>query len=212
MKELSYTLVCDGSSDKALLPIIDWAIGEINPNIIPQGVYAELGRLRHPPKNLTERIEKANGLYPSDIIIIHRDAEKEAIQTREDEIIEAVRSLSPQPLFVAIIPVRMTEAWLFVDEMAIRKAAGNRKSRESLPIPPLQKREKIDAKMVLEDCLRKASGLTGRRLQKFRTREAIQLIPGSIQDFTPLRKTPSFQHFYESLDRVLSSWNTKDES
>ena len=72
MMELNFTLLSDGSSDRALLPILTWLLKEqrvmfgINPE------WADLRRLPKPPKTLAERIVRAVDLYPCDLLFIHR--------------------------------------------------------------------------------------------------------------------------------------------
>jgi hypothetical protein len=47
-KQIRYSLLCDGSSDQALISIINWALKEVNPmlEIIP--FWADLRRLLNP--------------------------------------------------------------------------------------------------------------------------------------------------------------------
>ncbi len=56
MKELYYTFLTDGSSDKALMPVLTWLlrVNQVECAIQPQ--WADLRRLRKPPKTLSLRI------------------------------------------------------------------------------------------------------------------------------------------------------------
>ena len=58
MKEIRYTLLSDGSSDKALLPILSWLLYQHCPEYAIQSQWADLGRLPKPPKQLPEKINK----------------------------------------------------------------------------------------------------------------------------------------------------------
>ncbi len=55
MRELRYTLVSDGSSDRALLPILSWLLQEHRVLCPIQAEWADLRLLPHPPKGLTAR-------------------------------------------------------------------------------------------------------------------------------------------------------------
>ena len=126
MQGLRFTLVADGSSDKALLPILVWLLREHFGRIPVQPEFADLRRLRNPPGELSERIARSIELYPCDLLFVHRDAERESIEQRVMEIREALeRCMIDTPPIVYVVPVRMQEAWLLIDESALRKAAGN---------------------------------------------------------------------------------------
>jgi hypothetical protein len=45
MREISYTLLCDGSSDKALLPILTWLLRTHQVKCAIQANWADLRRL-----------------------------------------------------------------------------------------------------------------------------------------------------------------------
>ncbi len=167
MREFRFTLVADGSSDKALLPVFVWLLREHFGRIPIQSEFADLRRLPNPPRELFERIAKSVELYPCDLLFVHRDAERESIESRVTEIREALeRCAIDTPPVVCVVPVRMQEAWLLIDEFALRKAAGNPRGRQRLDIPEPKKLEDLpDPKQILHDLLREASGLRGRRLK-----------------------------------------------
>jgi len=131
MTVIRYTLLSDGSSDAALVPIIEWLIAEHRPDI---GLLSQVAEgLSTSDLSLGKRIPAAIATYPCDILFVHRDAEGVSIDTRLREIEEA--SKFSGMACVPIIPIRMTEAWLFSDEAAIRSAAENRNGSMSLNIP-----------------------------------------------------------------------------
>jgi hypothetical protein len=63
MKELCYTLLCDGSSDKALLSILTWLLRANQIECAIQSDWADLRRLPKPPKTLLPRIISSLELY-----------------------------------------------------------------------------------------------------------------------------------------------------
>ena len=77
MDEIRYSLISDGSSDRALIPILTWVLREKGNIKRVQPEWADLGRLPLPPQGLCERILWAIDLYPCDLLFIHRDAEGE---------------------------------------------------------------------------------------------------------------------------------------
>ncbi len=113
MKELRYTLLSDGSSDKALLPMLIWLLREHHVDCAIQSNWADLRRLPKPPKTLSARIISSLDLYPCDLLFVHRDAEREPCGFRVAEIREAVEKALksvPVPPYVCVVPVRMQEA------------------------------------------------------------------------------------------------------
>ena len=71
--------------------------------------------------------------------------------------------------WLPVIPVRTTEAWLLLDEAAIRRVAGNPRGRQPLRLPrPSQVENVSDPKETLRNALADASGKQGRRLQTTR--------------------------------------------
>jgi hypothetical protein len=204
MKEIRYTLITDGSSDRALMPILNWLLMELGVNIPIQAAWADLARLPHPPKKLEDRIEKAIALYPCDLLFIHRDAEKETRQKRVSEIHQAVNLLKEDVKLpvVCVIPVKMTEAWLLIDEKAIREAAGNPKGSQSLNLPKPSTIEKLsDLKENLKALLELARGHSSRKSQKFLIARA--RIAELIDDFHPLKQLPAFMDLESELKPTL---------
>ena len=59
MRELTYTLLSDGSSDQVLLPVITWLIRQADVPFVLQPEWADLRRLPIKAKNLREKIQQA---------------------------------------------------------------------------------------------------------------------------------------------------------
>ena len=64
MNELHYTLLSDGPTDKALMPILKWLLQQRLVNVPIQPHWADLRRLRRPPRELHEKIQKSVEVYP----------------------------------------------------------------------------------------------------------------------------------------------------
>jgi hypothetical protein len=208
MKELRYTLLSDGSSDRALLPLLNWLLRDMHVQRAIQPQWADLGRLPRTPKGLPDRIRKSIEFYPCDLLFVHRDAEREPLDTRLCEIeraTEAARSSMPVPPAVCVVPVRMQEAWLLFDERAIRRAAGNPNGQVDLLLPSVGTCEAlIHPKEVLHAALRDACELSGRRRQRFDPHQAALRLADLIDDFAPLRALPAFQRLESDLGQMIA--------
>ncbi|MBC6479191.1 MAG: DUF4276 family protein [Hormoscilla sp. GM7CHS1pb] len=209
-EELRYTLLSDGSSDKALQYVLTWLLREhIVVNCAIQSEWADLGRLPKPPKKLPDRIKKSLELYPCDLLFVHRDAEKEPRQKRVDEIRKAIESdeKSLSVPAVCVIPVRMQEAWLLFDEKAIRRASGNPGGRQALKLPDLAKVEELsDPKNILYTVLRQASELGPKRLKKFNVNEKVHRVAELIDDFTPLLALSAFRALEVDIEQAIEKF------
>ena len=201
--KLKYTLVSDGPTDANLIPIIDWTLKNTIEVELSEGVRAELWRLKTKPENLAEKLAKAVELHPCNVLFVHRDAEKQSHDKRFDEILnaheEVSRTVGQWPT-VAVVPMRMLEAWLCFNELAVRKAAGNPRGKVPLNLPPLKRIEaRPDPKEDLKAALLAASELKGRRLKKFDDSAAFWRIVDYIEDFSPLQQLPAFQRLESAL-------------
>jgi hypothetical protein len=210
MNELTFTVVTDGSSDVVLLPILTWLLRTNGIAMALQAIWADT-RLANLPRRATlaDRLRVALDLYPCDLLFVHRDAELEPRARRVAEIQRALARLpsgSPLPKAVCVVPVRMQEAWLLFDETAIKHAAGNGASRERLDLPLLGELESLpDPKAVLHDCLRRASGLRGRRLRTFPVGKRARRVAELIDDFSSLRALPAFSALEDDVKEVIMS-------
>jgi hypothetical protein len=104
-----------------------------------------------------------------DIAFVHRDAEGESAARRREEVSSGAAAAGVACPVVPVVPVRMTEAWLLLDEAAIRRVAARPTGRVPLDLPSLREVETIaNPKQRLADALLAASETTGRRRQNFR--------------------------------------------
>jgi hypothetical protein len=123
------------------------------------------------------------------------------------EIQEAIANITLSEPHVCVVPVRMQEAWMLIDEAAIRSAAGNPNGSVTLRLPRLQEIEGLaDPKNLLHELLRNASELTGRRLKKFSASANAHRVAELVDDWQPLRKLSAFVEFERELDQVLATF------
>lgn len=204
LKRLRFSLVSDGSSDQALLPLLSWLIADLLPDIPIDPKWADLRQLRRPPSSLASRIRAGVELYPCDLLFIHRDAETYPPEARSAEIRNAVKSAELSVPQVCVVPIRMTEAWFLFDEFRIRQAAGNPNGTAALELPKLNHVEGLsDPKSLLHEALRTASGLHGRRLRSFSPETAFHRLAELIDDYSPLRDVPAFRAMEIDLGTTL---------
>lgn len=108
---------------------------------------------------------------------------------------------------VRVVPVRMTEAWLLIDEKAIRKAAGNPNGHIHLDIPKLSRLENLpNPKETLRDLLLEASEHESpRRRQRFQRDigHCVRLVADYTEDFSSLRQLAAYRVFENELRQAL---------
>lgn len=203
LRHWRFTLLADGPSDAALLPVLNWLWQQHRQDDMVTGRFAEFGDGLVQSRRIEDRVAPALELYPCDVLFVHRDAEKEPMKKRLEEIRLAVETAGTNVPAVCVVPVRMTEAWMLFDAAAIRRAAGNPNGTQALKLPPLSRVESLpDPKAVLHETLRKASGLSPQRLARFNVRSASRLVTEHVDDFSPLRRLDSFARTEEEFCKL----------
>ena len=186
---LRATLVTDGPSDAVLVPILEWLMRRLTRERF-EIRWADLRGFPARPRSLTEKLTAAVQEYPCRLLFVHRDAEKQDPSVRYDEV-EAANHTECR--HVCVVPVKMQEAWLLLDEAALRDAAGRPSGTEDLGLPPSHRWDRLpDPKRVLYDALRAANGAKGRRAKSFNPGRAAHRLAALITDWTPLRDLGAF--------------------
>lgn len=203
---MKYTLVSDGSSDRALIPILTWVLGQAGVRSPVSAEWAELRVLPHPPRGLLSRVRVALDLYPCDLLFVHRDAENSPLSERWNEVSSELAQLgSEAPPWVAVVPVRMLEAWFLHNEAAIRTAAGNPRGTAPLDLPePGDIESEPNPKDVLRRAILDASELNRRRRSRLNTGQILHRIAEIMDDFSALDALPAFAHFRNELARTVA--------
>lgn len=170
MARIHFVLLSEGSSDEGLIgPLenicIDAGATEVT------GTAPDFSRLRERiGHTVFQRLQAAAQLEPSaNLFFIHRDSDATDPTPRHDEIATAAASAHLTVPWVAVVPIQELEAWLLLDEKRIREVAANPNGKAALKLPAAAKIEKVASpKEHLKAALAIASGLTGRRLRKFK--------------------------------------------
>lgn len=192
---MRYTLLGEGSSDRALLRIIDWTLRRLDVAPIT-GTWADLRHSPWPTRDLAEKISAASLLYPCDVLFVHRDADNQGRKARVAEVAAAAERAVAD--CVPIIPVRMTEAWLLFDHHAIRTVADKPGSNAALALPRGVRAEvAADPKQLLDEAILQAASVTGRRLKQLRRDlpHRRYRVAELIEDFGPLEALPGYRAF-----------------
>lgn len=198
------------------MPILDWLLRANGVGCAIQRQWADLRWLRRPPTGLAARIVTAVELYPCELLFVHRDAETETPDSRQNEIRAALTratfEVSQRPVCVCVVPVRMQEAWLLFDENAIRQAAGNPSGTVPLQLPLRSECEGLpDPKLQLHRLILDASELGARRRARMRVGQMVRRVAEYIQDFRPLRELQAFVILEHELHQAIrtNGWDRR---
>lgn len=201
MTQIRILFIGEGPSDSGIATHIRRIAAGYGHNALITDPY--VAWLPLPSKKVTDKLQAVKdlgGVY--DLIALHRDGDREGRQPRLEEISSAADTVMPGIPHVPVIPVRMTEAWLLLDEAEIRWVAGAPKDKVPLDLPKPAKVESVpDPKALLREALARASGLSGRKLKTFSKRfdqHRAQLLE-RIDPDGPIRTVQSWRDFNADL-------------
>lgn len=200
--------VGEGSSDNGLVTHIESIA--VRRGIGVSITIPDFGLLRLPTgHSVQDKLRVARELHGAcDLVVVQRDADRGPAQDRRNEIKQAVHAEWPGLPHVAVVPVRMLEAWLLLDETCLRHVAENPRGRVSLDLPKGVAAETVaDPKQLLKDSLARASEYKGRRLAQFQKRfsqhrlRMLELLnpEGSVSCL------PSWQDFVKDLNKAFDT-------
>lgn len=201
--------LAEGSSDLPLADLVEALFLDHGVSVfLSRPDFRALPRVR---KDVRSRVEAGLLLVggPVDVVVVHRDADNMGLGARKAEIADAIQVVGTGSAVVPVIPVRMTEAWLLLDETAIRSVAGNPKGRMALTLPkPHEVEAASDPKDMLRQSLLSAAGVTGRRREAVAKRfnqHRRQLLE-RLDRSGPVAKLPAWQSMVAEISRVVDRW------
>lgn len=150
---------------------------------------------------------------PIDLFIVHRDADTEDGSRRCEEIRSALEANAPSHRYLPVVPIHMTEAWLLLDEAAIRQVAGNPKGRVPLNLPsPREAERRADPKSVLAESILTASDETGRRRDRIARRfpENRRRLLEQLQIDGPVRQLGAWRELEARVNSVAQELSSAD--
>lgn len=197
----------EGTSDNGLVPHIEAVAAAGGRHAVVTA--PDFGRLGLTDCHaVADKLRALRGLGDTyDLVIVHRDSDTVGPEKRHQEVSEAVTTEWPGRPHVAVIPVRALEAWLLLDETAIRRVAENPRGRMNLDLPRGTAAERIaDPKKLLQQTLATASGVSGRRLTMFRSRfpRHRHKLLEALDPSGPVSGLPSWQAFMTDLEAALA--------
>lgn len=204
---MRFLFVCEGSSD---LPLAD----HIQRLLIRCGQPDPDGETWHRGARVADRIRQGlQAAGETDLLFVHRDADNAGADARYREIEAAVRDAAQdETAWAGVVPVRMTEAWLLLDEAAIRNVVGKPDGRAPLDLPAPERAERVaDPKERLRDALLAASESRGRRRRKFH-RELPRLRRRLLQDLPidgALERLESWVRFRDDTVRAVRDFDRR---
>lgn len=166
---IDFALIGEGPSDYGLIDHLSQLCLEAGAEEVT-GTVPDFHRLPDVAHTVEAKLRATIQLAPNaNLIFIHRDADSRDVTPRYAEITRAVGNCALTTAWVAVVPVQETEAWLLLDESAIRSVAGKPNGRADLNLPRPRMVENIaNPKEHLRNAIVVASELRGRRLNDLR--------------------------------------------
>jgi len=208
MARVDFLLVSEGSSDCSLQEPLE----ELCLKCGATEVAGAAPDFRYFPQeigySLKDKLRFVNKQFTCfDLIFVHRDADKSGRSKRYSEIKREVKRYVAWTPWVPVIPVRMTESWLLLDENAIRSAVGNPNGSTKLDLPTsAREAENLKTpKTALESALITASELGTRRKKKVRKNIPYYkaLLISRLDPHGAVTAFPSWQALEEDLASAL---------
>ena len=188
-RQLTWSIIADGGTDRLLVPIIEWAIHRVDPQV--EILEPQFRKRRGSVK---EELGKQDSGHM--LVFVHRDSEGLRLEERLQEF-EGVE----RPDVVPVVPVQMSEAWILFNARAIAKAAGAPSA--GIGAPRVAELESIaNPKQRLDELLVAAAGNpSGRRGRIFKRSIVARRVSVAqyIADYSPLEDVPAFAAFQDSL-------------
>ena len=211
---MRFVLVCEGSSDAPLA-------NHIRRLLVDCGCSDPRGDVFYRGSRIADKVREAvKQSSELDLLFVHRDADNAGAEARlrqiEAGVREAVGDALPSGLrHVAVVPVKMTEAWLLLDEAAIRQVVRKPNGNLPLGLPPSAKVETTpDPKEMLRNALLAAVATRGRRRRKFK-QEFPRLRRRLLEDLPVgrhLASLPSWNAFRAATQAALAELACATES
>jgi Domain of unknown function (DUF4276) len=213
MRTFNGLFIAEGSSDMPIADIVERMFFDKGVSVyLRKPDFGLLGRV---PKDVQSRLKAGEELSDGavDFVVVHRDADNAGYEARREEIQGALQSLAGNPLCVPVIPIRMTEAWILLDEAAIRLTAGNPRGRTSLKLPRLHEIETCpNPKQLLAAALLEAADVSGRRRERLSKRfnqHRKQLLE-RLDTSGPVNQLSSWQKLVKDIDAVVANLSGTD--
>lgn len=168
MAEVSFALIGEGSSDRALVSPLQRLLAKLGVSRA-NGYPIDFARL--PVSVGASVVDKldwaAKSDQVSDLFFIHRDSDSMSPESRRQEIQKAAAQVGCAN-FIPVVPVKAIEAWLLLSEVDLRRLSDNPRGTARLEsLRPAAVERLADPKTKLYEQMRIASETSGRRRKRF---------------------------------------------
>jgi hypothetical protein len=167
--KVHFAIVGEGTSDSALVEHLEKLFVLCGADEV-SGIAPNLNMVRGVGRSIEDKLSALCELEPNlDVVFVHRDGDSVGREGREQEIVSASGKVDCDFSVLPVVPIKELEAWLLVDEAAIRWVAGNPNGCDNLNLPSPRSVESIsDPKKLLFEKILNATGLSSRRRAKFK--------------------------------------------
>lgn len=205
---VKFLLVCEGSSDRFLLPHLE-ALCVRAGAAEALGDAPDLGLLPDPPGKAIEEQAAAALRQAGDVHLLfaHQDADRRDPEEVRRHIDARLGEIAGCPPHVCVVPVQELEAWLLIDEQAIRAVAGRPRGTLPLDLPEHAKIESTpNPKEVLRAALAAASEATGARRRRVRDAfgEHRAMLFQRLDIDGPIQSLPAWKCLVRDVQRAVA--------
>jgi hypothetical protein len=206
---IRFVLMGEGSSDDGLIPHLEQLCVAAGADQV-EGVRFAHERLNEKDASIAGRLRVVADLEPgANLVFIHADADAPGGAARRQAIASQVQASRYQGVWVPVVPVQETEAWLLLSEDAIRRVVGRPGGSEPLSLPrPRDVELTPEPKERLRAARLAASGATGRRLarakQSFNQHRRLLLERLPVAD-SPLQEVPAWRELRDDVARAIQA-------
>lgn len=187
----TFVFVREGTSDDGLIP-------HLSELLIRAGLEEVSGTPRDYKGRVVDCLRRVvEEESPVDVVFVHRDADDPSDDQVRKEMSAACNTLADdlEAVVVPVVPIHELEAWLLLDEQAIRAVVGRPSKKNVLELPKAARIEASSSpKEMLQAALLTASGTTGRRYKEEKRR------------FSDRRRTMLERLDIDGPVRALSAW------
>ena len=193
-------LVCEGSSDTPLTSHIQRLLDSF-------GSHQSVFDVSTSGRRLVDKVRDGLALASHyDVLFVHRDADRAGAAARYREIDAAVQQSGYDGPWVGIVPVRTTEAWLLLDDTAIRDIVRNPNGRIRLNLPSPAGAERLaDPKSALQSAMLLAADVHGRKRRALAREipDLRNLLLANLPIGGPLERVESWARFRDDAIAAL---------
>jgi len=207
--QIHFVLIGEGSSDTGLISHLKELCIHVGADEV-SGTSPDFQRLdERIGASVEAKLKATLELEPNaNLIFIHRDSDSRNPAHRYTEIALAVEACEYSGSYVAIVPVQETEAWLLLNELAIRHIAQRPNGQRSLNLPRPRRVEFIASpKEVLQEALAIACEQRGKRLARFKRDFSShrRLLLERLPIGGPLEQVPSWVRLKENIRTTIQT-------